>query len=166
MLGKTWGEAMSSLTHHLQVWKVNCLFKAVASCFFDCMQWLPPFGLIQPWTREKAAWINHKSTAADSTINCNWFQIDLQLFQAEINHWLIQLGKGTHRELDQWPKLTKFLADSSSNQQPWLFRWSCGDLPLSATACLPRLLFGYAVNTFYLSGKSGTPGPITACSPS
>ena len=30
LLGKTWGEAMSSFTHHLQVWMVNCLFKVVA----------------------------------------------------------------------------------------------------------------------------------------
>ena len=43
-------------------------------------------GLIQPSTREKAAWIKHKSTAVNSTINCSWFQIDLQLNQAEINH--------------------------------------------------------------------------------
>jgi len=34
LLGKTWGEAMSSFTHHLQVWMVNCLFKVVACLIF------------------------------------------------------------------------------------------------------------------------------------
>ena len=36
LLGKTWGKAMSSFTHHLQVWMVNCLFKVVACLIFDC----------------------------------------------------------------------------------------------------------------------------------
>jgi hypothetical protein len=73
----TWGEAMSSFTHHLQVWMVKCSITVVACLFFYCLQWLPPFGLIQPWTKEKAAWINHRSTAVDST------------------------RKGTHHEMNQ-----------------------------------------------------------------
>ena len=115
--------------------------------------WINQAGLIQPWTREKAAWINHRSTAVDSTRRRYppWLDqtgliqpstrekrrlesttnqprliqpstaVDLQSSGDQPR--LIQVEKGTHRKLNQWPKSTTFLVDSSGNQQPsWLVR--------------------------------------------
>ena len=62
----TRGEAMSSLTPLLQVWMVKCWIKVGAWLVFAMTSHSRLDSTIY---KRKTAWINHRSTAIDSTMN-------------------------------------------------------------------------------------------------
>ena len=103
------------------------LFTMISSIWLDSTMNYIRGGLNQP--QNNRGWFNQKKVPTANWINQAWFNHQLQL----ISNWSpidssgdrlrsIQLEKGTHRELNQWPKSTTFLVNSSGNQQPWLFR--------------------------------------------